>query len=50
MKIKIYNTAIHQSHLISINLQQQWWDSLVYKQRVTKKAQPNFWVITYNKK
>ena len=50
MKIKIYNIAIHQSHLISINLQQQWWDSLVYKQKVTKKAQPNFWVITYNKK
>ena len=50
MKIKIYNIAIHQSHLISIHMQQQWWGSLVYKKKVTKKAQPNFWLMTYNKK
>ena len=38
MKIKIYNIAIHQSHLISINLQQQWWGSLVYKQKSIQKS------------
>ena len=50
MKIKIYNIAIHQSHLISIHIQQQFWGSLVYKKKTTKKAQPKFWLITYHKK
>ena len=50
MKIKINNIARHQSHLISIHMQQQWWGSLVYKKKMRKKAQPNFWLITYYKK
>ena len=38
MKIKIHNIAIHQSHLISIHMRQQWWCSLVYKKNVAKKT------------
>ena len=49
MKIKIHNIAIHQSHLISIHMQYNWWGSLKYKVKVTKKVQLNFWLLICHK-
>ena len=46
MKIKIHNITVHQSHLISIHMQQQWWCSLVYKKERTKKRLAK--VLAYN--
>ena len=50
MKIKIHNIAIHQSNLISIHMQYDWWGSLKYKRKVTKKVQLNFWLLICHKK
>ena len=49
MKIKVHNIVTHESHLISIHMQQQWWGCLVYKKNVAKKVQLNFWLIICHK-